>query len=102
MSEHGNGADGDAVVLSVLPGILPGLACWSWRLCPGDSSVGHRQLAIHDGRQALGALPAPGACTRPWTPPAPSGTWAPRAGPAGQVKGFGEPHRNPTTPRHGA
>jgi len=31
MSGHGNGADGDAIVLSVLLGILVGLACWSWR-----------------------------------------------------------------------
>jgi hypothetical protein len=70
-------------------------------LCPGDGSIGHRQLAVHDGRQAPGAVPASGACTRPWTP-APSGTWVIRVGSAGRARGFGEPHRNPATPRHGA
>jgi len=31
--------------------------------CPGDGSADHRQLAaaVHDGRQALGAVPASGA-----------------------------------------
>ena len=33
--------------------------------CPGDGSAGHRQLAVHDGRQALGAVSPSGACTRP-------------------------------------
>jgi hypothetical protein len=34
---------------------------WSWRFAPGDGSLGHCQLAVHDGRQALGAVPASGA-----------------------------------------
>jgi len=33
--------------------------------CPGDGSAGHRQLAVYDGRQALGAVSPLGACTRP-------------------------------------
>jgi len=33
--------------------------------CPGDGSAGHRQLAVYDGRQALGAVSPSGAWTRP-------------------------------------
>ena len=88
MPGHGNGADGDASIRSVLPGIRAGLAL-ELAPCPGDGSAGHRQLAVHDGRQALGAVPPSGACTRPGTDP--SGTWVPRVGSAGRVKGVGEP-----------
>jgi len=62
--------------------------------CPGDGSAGHRQLAVHDGHQVLGAVSPSGACTRPGHWP-PSGTWVPRVGSAGRVKGFGEPPQNP-------
>ena len=57
MSEHGNDADGDASVLSVLPAIPSCRAgLLELALCLGDGSVGHRQLAVHDGRKALSGV----------------------------------------------
>jgi hypothetical protein len=54
MSEHGNDADDDAIALTVLPGILAVLACWSWPLT-ADSSVGRTGLdQACGGRASLG------------------------------------------------
>ena len=101
MSGHGNGADGDAIVLSVLLGILVGLACWSWRFVramAASAIASSRSITAVGARHGVGFR----SLHKALDITSPSGTWVPCVGPAGRVKGFGEPHRNPATARHGA
>ena len=57
MSGHGNGADGDASVLSVLRGIRAGLASWSWRFARAIAApaiAGSRSMTAVRRRRAAG------------------------------------------------
>lgn len=89
MAGHGNGADDDASVRSVLPGIRAGLACWSWRLvrAMAASAIASSWSMTAVRRSARCRLQEP-ARGRTLTP---SGTWVPRVGSAGRVKGVCEP-----------
>lgn len=70
-------------------------------LCLGEGSAGHRQLAIHDGRKALSSVGLR-SLYEALDKTSPSGIGVPRVGSAGEVEGFGKPHRNPATRRHDA
>ena len=61
MSEHGNGADGDVIALSVLPGAFLRTRLRSWRFVRAMAAPAIARLAVHDGRQSSGAgLPVRG------------------------------------------
>ena len=108
MSGHGNGADGDAIVLSVLLGILVGLACWSWRFARAmtvSAIASSRSMTAirRSARCRLRSLHTALDTTNP------SGTWVPVSGRPGESRASAnptetpqlrdtvpDPHRNPT------
>jgi hypothetical protein len=94
---HGIGADGDASVRSVLPGIRAGLACWSWRLVRAMAApaiASSRSMTASGARRGVAFRSLHEA--RTLTPQRYLSTPC-RVGRASQGR-----RRTPTTPRHGA